>query len=403
MMAMLLVASATVFAGDSDAFKALKKSIKGLGFAEAETLVKSSVDQLATPQEKAAAYNMLVDAAMKVFNEQSETVTKNQLAKQMGTEEKPVDEALMAQMAYNALIYAAECDKFDQQPNEKGKMAPKFAKDNAVRLWTGPRNTLVNAGQDALTAKDNALARKYWQLFVDSDAFPLFKDCDRTAQKPFFGQVARFAAVFAYQDKDMQKALQLADVAMKDSAEYDNALNIKMEILGSELKSKEDSLQYCSKLKSLYDEHQSDVIMEKLYNTMIGLGQATEAATLIDNVLAKNPNNFVALANKGLNLLLQAHNAPESINYLKKAFELKSDNSVIATYLGTAYSIYAQDTEDAAKKKDLFKDAIQYFDKAKELDPDRLQSNWGYNRYNAYYNYYGAEAPETKQAEADSK
>ena len=32
-----------------------------------------------------------------------------------------------------------------------------------------------------------------------------------------------------------------------------------------------------------------------------------------------------------------------------------------------------------------------------------LQSNWGYNRYNAYYNYYGENAPETKQAEADSK
>ena len=32
-----------------------------------------------------------------------------------------------------------------------------------------------------------------------------------------------------------------------------------------------------------------------------------------------------------------------------------------------------------------------------------MQSNWGYNRYNAYYNYYGEDAPETKQAEADSK
>ena len=32
-----------------------------------------------------------------------------------------------------------------------------------------------------------------------------------------------------------------------------------------------------------------------------------------------------------------------------------------------------------------------------------LQAKWGYNRYNAYYNYYGEDAPETKQAEADSK
>lgn len=101
--------------------------------------------------------------------------------------------------------------------------------------------------------------------------------------------------------------------------------------------------------------------------------------------------------------LLTAQKASEAIEYLKKAFEVKPDNAVIATYTGTAYSVFAQDTEDAAKKKELYKEAIKYFDKAKELDPDRMQSNWGYNRYNAYYNYYGENAPETKQAEADSK
>ena len=95
--------------------------------------------------------------------------------------------------------------------------------------------------------------------------------------------------------------------------------------------------------------------------------------------------------------------AAEAVKYLKKAYEVKSDNAVIATYAGTAYSVQAQETEDPAQKKALYKQAIELYDKAKELDPDRLQSNWGYNRYNAYYNYYGEDAPETKQAEADSK
>ena len=142
--------------------------------------------------------------------------------------------------------------------------------------------------------------------------------------------------------------------------------------------------------------------MEKLYNTYLGLGQEAEANTLLDNVLAADPNNFVALADKGL-ALLQAQKAAEAVEYLKKAYNVKPDNPVIATYAGTAYSVLAQDTEDAAKKKELYKEAITFFDKAKELDPDRMSSNWGYNRYNAYYNYYGADAPETQQAEADSK
>jgi tetratricopeptide (TPR) repeat protein len=398
MMAVMMVASATAFAGDSDALKAI---LKAKTYAEAEALVKSSVGSLANDAEKAKAYNKLVDLAMAQFDAQSTIQTENQLAKQMGKEEKPVDQKLMNEMAFNAITAAMECDKYDQKPNEKGKVSPKFDKKNAQRLWFAPRNTLVNAGQDALTAKDNATARKYWTLFVESDAAPMFKDQNREQQKPFFGQVARFAAIFAYQDKDMAKALELADVALKDPQEYENALNLKLEILGDGLKTKDDSLKYVENLKSLYAEHKTNGVMEKLYNTLIGVGQSAEADKIIDEALAADPNNFVALADKGLSLL-QAQKAEEAVKYLKRAYDIKNDNAIIATYAGTAYVVQAQNVEDPAKKKELYKQAIEMFDKAKELDPDMLQAKWGYNRYNAYYNYYGENAPETKQAEQDS-
>ena len=401
MMAMMLVASATTFAGDSDAFKALKKSFKGLAFAEAETLVKNSIDQLANAQEKAAAYQMLADLAYDAFNKQSTIETENQLAAQMGSAEKPLDKALMAESAYNALVYAIEADKFDQQPNEKGKVAPKFADKNAQRLWLAPRNCLVNAGQEAIQNKDQALSRKYWEMFALSESAPLFKACDRAPQKAYFGQVARFAAVFAYQDKDMEKALQLCDIAMKDSAEYEGCLNLKLEILGSELKTKEDSLKYIGQLKDIYAEHKTDGVMEKLYNMLSSVGDKAAADKILDDALAANPNNFVALADKGLGMLND--NPAEAAKYLKRAVEQKPDNAALQTYAGTAISITAQNTEDPAAKKALYEEAIKYYDKAKELDPDRLNSNWGYNRYNAYYNYYGPDAPETQQAEADSK
>ena len=397
-MAVMMVASATAFAGDSDALKAI---LKAKTYAEAEALVNSSLGSLANDAEKAKAYNKLVDLALAQFDAQSTIQTENQVAKQMGKEEKPVDEKLMSDMAYKAIVAGLECDKYDQKPNEKGKVAPKFATKNAQRLWFAPRNQMVNAGQDALTAKDNATARKFWTLFVESDAAPMFKDQNRDQQKPFFGQVARFAAIFAYQDKDMAKALELADVAMKDPQEYENALNLKLEILGDGLKTKDDSLKYVENLKSLYAEHKTNGVMEKLYNTLIGVGQAAEADKIIDDALAADPNNFVALADKGLSLL-QAQKAEEAVKYLKRAYDVKNDNAIIATYAGTAYVVQAQNVEDPAKKKELYKQAIEMFDKAKELDPDMLQAKWGYNRYNAYYNYYGENAPETKQAEQDS-
>ena len=319
----------------------------------------------------------------------------------MGQQEKPIDKELMAESAYNAICNAITCDQFDQQPNEKGKVAPKFAEKNAQRLWMGPRNSLVNAGQEAVQAKDNAKARKYWELFAESDEAPLFAACDRGPQKPFFGQVARFAAVFAYQDKDMDKALKLCDIAMKDPEEYEGCLNLKLEILGNDLKTKEDSVKFIGQLRDIYAEHKTDGVMEKLFNMLSATGDQAGADKILDDALAENPNNFVALADKGLGMLNS--NPAEAAKYLKKAAEVKSDNAAIQTYAGTALSVQAQNTEDPAQKKALYKEAIGYYDKAKELDPDRLNSNWGYNRYNAYYNYYGDDAPETKQAEADSK
>ena len=129
MMAVMFVASATAFAGDSDALKAI---LKAKSYAEAEQLVKSTLDQLASPAEKAKAYNKLVDLAMEDFDAQNAIVTENQVNKTMGKEEKPIDEKLMSEMAFAALSAAAECDKYDQQPNEKGKVSPKFAKKNDV-------------------------------------------------------------------------------------------------------------------------------------------------------------------------------------------------------------------------------------------------------------------------------
>ena len=160
-------------------------------------------------------------------------------------------------------------------------------------------------------------------------------------------------------------------------------------------------MKFINQLKDIYAEHQTDGVMEKLYNMYSMTGDKAAAEKVLDDALAKNPDNFVALADKGLGMVND--NPAEAAKYLKRAADLKPDNAAIQTYAGTALSVQAQNTEDPAAKKALYQEAIKYYDKAKELDPDRLQSNWGYNRYNAYYNYYGEDAPETKQAEADSK
>ena len=85
LMAMLLVASATAFAGDSDALKAIMKS---KSYAEASELLKANLAQLADNAEKAKAYNHLVDLAMEQVQKETGTIAENQLSIQMGNADK---------------------------------------------------------------------------------------------------------------------------------------------------------------------------------------------------------------------------------------------------------------------------------------------------------------------------
>lgn len=391
--AMLVLGATSAFAGDSDALKAV---MKAKTYAEAEALVKQNLGQFANDAEKAKAYNKLVDLGMKVFNEQQ----TNQLMKK----NDPVDENVMNEGAYNALMNAIECYKYDQLPNAKGKVAPKF-NGNATRVW-GARQQLVNAGQTAAQNNKADEVLKYWGAFLDTDSEPLFASVDakqKEAEKEYIGQVALFAARYAYQAKDAARCEKYCDIAMTSEKEAKDALNLKLYVMKDGLKTKEDSLNYVNKLKDLYAKDPSnDVMLDGLNSMYSALKMEKEQTELLDAAIAKDPKNFVALANKGM-MYIQKNDANNAIKCLKQALEAKPDNVVVMTYLGACYNSKAGEIQAVQGRKVVYQEAIKILDKAKELDPEKAQANWGYTRYQAYYGYYGPNAPETKKAEEESK
>ena len=395
--AMLVLGATSAFAGDSDALKAV---MKAKTYAEAEALVKQNLGQFANDAEKAKAYNKLVDLGMKVFNEQQTIQQTNQLMKK----NDPVDENVMNEGAYNALMNAIECYKYDQLPNAKGKVAPKF-NGNATRVW-GARQQLVNAGQTAAQNNKADEVLKYWGAFLDTDSEPLFASVDakqKEAEKEYIGQVALFAARYAYQAKDAARCEKYCDIAMTSEKEAKDALNLKLYVMKDGLKTKEDSLNYVNKLKDLYAKDPSNEVMLDGLNSMYSaLKMEKEQTELLDAAIAKDPKNFVALANKGM-MYIQKNDANNAIKCLKQALEAKPDNVVVMTYLGACYNSKASDIQAVQGRKVVYQEAIKVLDKAKEIDPEKAQANWGYTRYQAYYGYYGPNAPETKKAEEESK
>jgi hypothetical protein len=400
MMAMMLVASATAFAGDSDALKAV---LKTKDFAEAEQLLKQNVNQMADAAEKAKAYNHLVDLAMKKVTKETGIILENQVGQQMGraaNEIVPYDTLGLANALCDAIYNAIECNKYDQQPNAKGKIAPKYAEKNAQRIWAN-RQHLVNIGQDEARKepKDNAL--KFWGAFVDSGTDPLFAAQNHEAEKEYFGQVALFSGRYAYEKKDFERGDRYIAIARQDPTQEKDALATQLWYTRTGLTNHADSVAATNRLKALYEaEPQNDDLLDALYSMYDGARDKAAQVALLDNHLAKYPNSFAALANKGL-MAMADNDAVKAVEWLNKAAAAKPDNAVIYTYLGICLSSQAATTEDAAKSKDFYKQAIDAFDKAKELDPEKKMANWGYNRYQAYYGLYGEEDPRTKAAEAD--
>ena len=399
MMAMMLVASATAFAGDSDA---LKNILKSKNYAEAAQMLKQSLGQLADDAEKAKAYNHLVDLAMNKVQSETGIIAENQLAAMGQGKAKAYDTLGLANGICDAIEAAIECDKYDQLPDAKGKVKPKLSEKNAQRVWA-VRQHLVNVGQEQAAHNNDAGVLKYWGAFVDSAEDPFFKAQNHAPEQEYIGQVAFFAGRFAYQTGDMNRANRYFEVAKRDPQQKADAVNFQLYAMRQQLKSRNDSVEYVNYLKTMYEQDpENDIILDGINAMYEGMKDKDAQAAFLDAHLAKYPNSFTALANKGL-MAVNANNAEEGAKWLRKATEAKPDNAVVWTYLGACLSVLAANATDTPSANKLYDEAISAFDKAKELDPDRAQANWGYNRYQAYYGRYGENDPKTKAAEADMK
>jgi len=385
MKKLMLMAVAAFMAVSANAQNpaAVKQALGAKDYQQALGIITPALESMSN-DEKAKVYNKLVDLALDKFNKEQNIKLTNQVTQK----NDPFDKVGMYQAALNALNAAEECDKYDQLPNAKGKVAPKFRKKNAPRLLSA-RTELINGGQDSYNEKDFKTAEAYFGKYVTSKLSPLFSETDMSKDE-YYGQIAYFASLAAYNNQDFPSASKYADAALGDTAVANDAMDIKILSMKATLKTKEDSLKYLDDIKALY---QKDPANERMFSLLVEYYSSVKdndaKKALIESQVAAHPSKM-AWALKGESEMGESKWADAVASY-KKSLEYDKDFIQVRFNLALCQNNQAITLKDAnggnlvPEAKSLLEESVANLLQLKEVDPNREQVNWAYTLYQAYY------------------
>jgi tetratricopeptide (TPR) repeat protein len=391
MMALMAAATVTTFA-QSEVVKNAKKFLDKGQLEEAYQAVQPALNE-GTDADKASAWNIVSEYYYKKFSDIQEIQLKEKVQPTGAT----VDEKTMNESIMKALEAAMKCDEFDNMPNEKGKVKPRFRQASQQKYQNGRLNC-INAGQWFYNQKDYTGAFNAFALYVNSGDSPMFEGIDLKDQ--YKTEIAYFASLSAYQAKDYDNVVKYANIAAKDTARAKDATEILVFAKKETMKTEKDTLEYIEMLKEASQQFPQD----QRYSAWIGdyyltTGKTQELLSWAEGEIAKNPEDKFGYVFKGEALRMQ-DKFDEAVECYKKAFEIDP------TYLAAAYQAGVSLNSKAIKMKDeladkktgmltkvnadkvkaVLQEAKPYLEKVRELDPDHEQVNWVYALYQLYYN-----------------
>ena len=349
------------------------KQMKGQSYSDAVSTLNSALSGLSAEQ-KAKGYNQLVEIGYPDASKAYEAIT-------LASMQKNKVEFSTYTAIVNALNDAVKCDEFDNQPNDKGKVAPKFRKKNADRL-ANFRAVLINAANETQDADQKlSLANAY----INSSESPLFAEVLKAGDQ-YLGYAQFFAAAAYYNKENWNKAVEYAEKALKCEDVKENAEQYLVSALTKNLKTKADTLAYLKKLNDI----NADKYMAQIASLYNQIGEKDLSNKILNDAIAKDPNNKMAYAIKGENAM-NAKNWDDAIKNFKKTVEIDPEFTAVWFNLGVCASSKGFDLneqlsengrltpENDAKVKDALKEAMGYYEKVRSLDPNREKvSNWPY-------------------------
>ena len=387
MMAVALVSAATAFGQDNLVKQALKSKSNP---AEAVKILTPALTSSETV-DKAAAWGAMSEIQYQFYSDAYEQMVQNEFK----TEKTPIDTVGMYNGLIEAFKAAFKCDEYDIQPNEKGKVKPRYRSKNQSRLLP-TRNTLIDAGSQFYNVKNYEKAVDAWGMFVESADAPLFEG--KVQKDSTYYLITGYASFAAYFSKNYDKAIAYATVALNDEATKKDAINVIVSATKDQCKTKEDSVAYFNKLKELRAKLPNELSVLFAINEYLSApGRAAEKEAWCAEEVKKTPNEKYVWAFLGEGQMNQ-QKYDEAIASFKKTLELDPSFVEVEFNVGACYVLKATamsdqlagatgrlTPENAEKVKAVYNDAKKYLEHVRSVDPDRKKANWAYSLYQVYY------------------
>ena len=282
--------------------------------------------------------------------------------------------------------YVVAYDK-DQQPNAKGKVKPKYAKQIRKAIITYYNQMImVNYGITAYNQQDFATAIRAFEVHTSIPELAMFKDED---PNPFildstYYQIRYYTATAYERNGDNNSALQIFE-QIKDKGYQE--IYISQHICDM-YKDKGDTAAYLNALQEGYARFPKEFFfLGNLINYYIFNGQEEQGIEYLNEAIAMDPTNAEYYNVKGsvmetLNKISEAEEAYDQALTLDgnsfKALNGKARMIYIRAAQLEEKSVMARDMKASdmlkAKAMDMMRESLPYFEKAAEVNGEDIDN-----------------------------
>jgi len=304
---------------------------------------------------------------------------ENELLYQKALLNQPFDADVKGKAVIESYNYFLEALKFDQAPDAKGKVKPKYTKDIKAKIidYYKIQQNLISYGAHLYEKKNYEGAANVFQIYLDIPKLPVINN--EIVMDSTYRMIEYYTAIANTNAGLPDKAIAIYE-DLKDK-KYET-LTVYQLLYESYVK-KKDTVNYVKTLKEGLEKFPSDGwFLQNLINHFIFSGKTKEALTYLTTAIEREPNMAQYRYVKG-NLDESIGNTAEALASFDKAIEL--DPTLAEAYAGKGrlyYNKAVKMSDEANNIKDnklynaemkkvdaVFKESVPYFKKAAELKP----------------------------------